>query len=281
MSGPGQCPGPALSCGGQLQESERISLLTIAQDAAAEAGELLRAAWRDPQLLPDKGFRDRVTESDFAAQRLLTEAIGNRFPEHGFLAEEADETLSGAGRVVWIIDPIDGTSNFSRRQPNFCISLAAMAEERVQVGVIYDPIRDEMFSATAGRATSLNGQPVSVSPLSDLAEAVVALDWSHSREKRQLSMEMLSTFAHRVHSIRAIGSAALALAWVAAGRLDAYLNASLEPWDMAAGALLIRQAGGKLTDWQGHDWHPHDASGARLASNGQIHDWLLSPLSTL
>lgn len=260
---------------------ETFALLSVAQDAASQAGEILRAEWRDPQRLPDKGFRDWVTETDYRAQRQITRVIGKQFPGHGFLTEEADDTLSSTGPVVWVVDPVDGTSNFSRQQPNFCISLAAVADGAVQVGVIYDPIRQEMFSAAAGRETTLDGQPLQASTVSELANAVIGLDWAHEQRKRQHSLDALAAVAHQVHTIRALGSAALALAWVAAGRLDAYFNVGLKPWDVAAAALLIRQAGGRLSDWQDRPWSPAEAHEACVASNGRIHSALLTSLPAL
>lgn len=263
-----------------MANSDALSLLSVAQDAVTQAGELLRDEWREPHRLPNKGFRDWVTKSDLAAQQLITRAIGSHFPGHGFLTEEVDDTLTATGPVVWVIDPIDGTSNYSRQQPNFCISIAAVAGGSIQAGVIYDPIRKEMFSAAVGRETSLNGQPMQVSPVSELSQAIVALDLSHQEEQRQRALEALATIAHHAHTVRAIGSAALALAWVAVGRLDAYFNIGLKPWDVAAGALLIRQAGGRLTDWDDQPWSPEQGYETCLASNRRLHTALLATLNS-
>ena len=252
------------------------TFLKTAEAAARKAGALLREQWQQPRRLEKKGFRDWVTDADFASQKMMTDFIRRRHPEHGFQTEEANSELPETGDVIWLVDPVDGTTNFSRQQPNFSITLAAVAAGAVQAGVVYDPLRDEMFSAVAGRGSTLNGQEMVVSDVGALEPAVVALDWAHAPEQRQRTLDALSRFAHEVRTIRAIGSAALALAWVAAGRCDAYLNAGLEPWDVAAGALLIREAGGRISDWGGQSWTPAGERTAGLASNGRVHETLLA-----
>ncbi|MDX1662173.1 MAG: inositol monophosphatase family protein [Candidatus Promineifilaceae bacterium] len=283
------------------QTSDLRALLNAAETAAYRAGEMIQESWMEPGERQDKGFRDWVTEADFASQRIITQYLRERFPEHGFRTEEDNPELPITGRTLWVIDPIDGTSNLSRQQPNFCITLAAVNtaaaahhqpsearapdaaapdhvegahEAAVLAGVVYDPIRDEMFSASAGGGSTLNGAPLQVSTVTELEDALVALDWAHEHHRREICVEMVGRFIHQVHTARAIGSAALALAWVAAGRLDAYLNLGLHPWDMAAGALLIREAGGQLTDWQDRPWLPIEPIEEILASNGQIHQAL-------
>jgi myo-inositol-1(or 4)-monophosphatase len=224
---------------------------TVAETAALEAGALIRHKLAEPRTVASKGFRDLVTDADYAAQQCITELVRARFPDHSFLAEERDATLPRAGSVQWIVDPVDGTSNYSRGIPNFCVSVAVAANAQVIVGVTYDPMREELFSGVRGQGCTLNGQPVTVSPTASLADAIVSLDWGRRYEVRQASLLALLRFAHAVRSIRAIGSAALALAWVAAGRLDAYINFSLSAWDIAAGMLLIEEAGGAASDLGG------------------------------
>lgn len=256
---------------------QRLSeLLQVAQSAAEKAGEYLQHEWLNPRELQHKGFRDWVTDADFASQRLITTYIAEQFPEHGFRTEEDSPDLPQTGDVIWVIDPIDGTSNFSRQQPNFCTSIAAVAAGESLVAAVYDPIRNELFSAAQGQGAYLNERRLESSHITALEEAIVALDWAHSPEKRQESLDMLGRFAHHVHSMRAIGSAVLALSWVAAGRLDAYLNLSLKPWDVSAGALLIREAGGRVTDLQNRPWSPTQATVSCLGSNRFLHEPLLA-----
>ncbi|HSM58990.1 MAG TPA: inositol monophosphatase family protein [Candidatus Sulfomarinibacteraceae bacterium] len=244
----------------------------LAEQAAQLAGQLLRERWRQPRELSEKGFRDWVTDADYASQALLTETIRDAYPDHGFLAEEEGADLPATGDVIWIIDPVDGTSNYSRQQPNFCISLAAFRRDKALTGVIYDPIRRELFRATRGDGSYLNRQRITTSDVSDVKRAIVALDWSHAPRARQQTLEMLQQVAHEVHTIRAIGSAALALAWLAAGRLDAYFNLSLKPWDYAAGALLIELAGGQIRDLRGWDPTPDKGACRCLATNGFLYE---------
>jgi myo-inositol-1(or 4)-monophosphatase len=268
-----------------ILDEERRNWLETAAEAARRAGALLRELGRQPLQVDHKGYRDLVTDADIAAQQLITGLIQGRFPEHGFLGEEEDLALPNLGPVIWVIDPIDGTSNFSRQQPNFSVSIAAAvpviaAPEattgtealppslRVEAGVVYDPMRDELFGAATGQGCTLNGEQVRVSSVPELAAAIVGLDWGHSYENRRTVLAALNRFAHEVHSIRAIGSAALALAWVAAGRLDGYVQYALGPWDAAAGSLLVREAGGNVTTLDGQAWTPADAG--CLAGNGRI-----------
>ena len=254
-------------------------LLSIASQSALQAGALLRQKWDEPRHVSQKGFRDWVTDADLAAQALIVEIIQEKFPDHGFLVEEKVAGLQVEGPICWIIDPVDGTSNYSRQQPNFCVSIAAagqIAKEKepgkmraeILAAVVYDPMRDELFEATAAKGAFLNGKKIQVSETETLESAIVALDWSHEKEKRQRTLEALQQFAHQIHTIRAIGSAALALAWIAAGRLDAYFNLNMKPWDAAAGQLLIHEAGGQIVNLDNRPWQLDDP--ACIASNGLI-----------
>jgi myo-inositol-1(or 4)-monophosphatase len=264
-----------------LSPSEKQLLLTTGEEAARRAGALLREMLRQPREVSSKGFRDLVTDADIAAQAVITDFIRGRFPEHGFLGEEENPDLPLTGPVIWVIDPVDGTTNYSRQQPNFSVSIAAAVmgepgdkpasdnrQPALVAGVVYDPVADELFSAAAGMGCRVNGRVSQVSPVSELAQALVALDWGHSPANRRQVLAALGRYAHEVYSIRAIGSAALALAWVAAGRLDAYLQFALGPWDAAAGAVLVREAGGAITNLAGAPWTL--AEPGCLATNGRI-----------
>ncbi len=251
---------------------ELMGLLELARETAVSAGNLIRQKWSQPKEIKSKGFRDVVTDTDIAAQKLITDAIQIKFPAHGFLTEEDDSDLPTDGPVIWVIDPVDGTTNFSREIPTFCISIAAVsAENEVLAGAIYDPMRDELFSAALGQGATLNGQPVHVSSIDELGDAVIALDWSRSADLRQSVLDVLDQFAHQVNTVRAFGSAALALAWVGVGRVDGYVNFQLKPWDLAAASVIISEAGGKLSDLAGQQWgYSPNASGC-VAGNGRFH----------
>lgn len=249
-------------------------LLTTAETVALSAGKLLRRLWEEPRQLTRKGFRDIVTDADFASQRLITAEIKKRFPRHGFLTEEDDETLSQEGEIVWIIDPVDGTSNYSRQMPSFSVSIAAARRQgtdlSVEVGAVYDPVRQELFSASQGAGAKLNGYPIFTALTVDPIEAIISLDWSHRRETRQVTLDILGHLAHEVKTIRAIGTAALAISWVAAGRLDGYLNINLHPWDVAAGAVIVQEAGGEISNFAGDGWHWQQMD--CVVSNGSLHN---------
>lgn len=251
---------------------------------AVSAGQLLRQKWEQPRQLTSKGFRDIVTDADIAAQTVITNAIQKQFPTHGFLTEEEDLDLPTDGEYIWIIDPLDGTTNYSRQLANFSISIAVAQKRdnalRPIVGVIYDPMHDELFSAIeqqgswSGTEREWQRQRLQVSQTDILIDSIFCLDWSHSREKREQTLQILHMLGHQVKTVRGIGSAALALAWLAAGRVDAYLNLNLHPWDIAAGWLLINEAGGQITGTSSKTWSVKQSD--NLATNGHLHKELHS-----
>ncbi len=272
-----------------ISNPELNELKTVAEQAALEAGDLLRKKWDQPRQVNSKGYRDFVTDADLASQELITRIIRAHFKNDGFLTEESDPSLPSSGRMIWIIDPVDGTSNYSRRLPTFCVSIAAAqldeksdsgtsitraASGKVLAGAIYDPTRNELFSATLGNGSTLNGRSIKVSQTATLETAIIGLDWSRSPEERQLLFEAVGRFIHNVQNVRATGSASLALAWVAAGRLDAYCNMRIGPWDVAAAKLLIKEAGGRISDLHGKAWDLSDTG--CIASNSLIHGEFMS-----
>lgn len=257
---------------------DRLSLLNTAHDVARACGEAVRARQTQTFHVQDKGVRDVVTAVDWESQQLAVHLIQERFPDHGFLAEEDSAGLPTAGPVIWVIDPLDGTANFSRHMPLYTVSVAAVVEGRVEAGVIYDPERGEMFSAWRGGGSYLNGQRLHVSPNAELGRSLAAVGWGRSDADRQQSLAMITRLAFQAQSLRALGSHALSLAWLAAGRLDAFFALRAGPWDVAAGALLVQEAGGQVSSLSGQPWTWGVAETWRLASNGQLHAALLALL---
>ena len=274
-----------------VSEKELAKLETLAREVASEAGELLLRKWFQPRQVSNKGYRDFVTDADYAAQALITGNILEQYPGHGFLTEEDDPSLPEHGPIIWIIDPVDGTTNYSRHIPAFCVSVAAAEicitddvkksvssneplTHRVLAAAIFDPFRNELYSASLGRGCTLNNRPMQVSPTNNIESAIVCLDWSHDYQRRQQMLDAVGRIVHQVQTVRAIGSAALALAWIAAGRLDAYCNIALSAWDIAAAELLIGEAGGQLSNIAGGPWQL-DQNGC-LATNTHIHQEILA-----
>jgi myo-inositol-1(or 4)-monophosphatase len=254
--------------------------LAVAREAAVAGGKVARQKASGPLQIALKGYRDLVTDGDVAAQDAATAAIRAHFPAHGFLTEEVN-TLPSQGAIIWVIDPIDGTTNYSRNHPIFCSSVAAVraTDARPLAAAIYDPMQDELFSAASGQGAWLNERPIHASAVEALSDAVVGLDWSRNRHTRRSTADVVTHFADRSFTIRAMGSAALAMAWVAAGRLDVYLNYNLYAWDLAAALLLIEETGGTVTNLQGTHWNCLSAEPASmLLSNGRVHEEMLSIL---
>ncbi|MCP4422105.1 MAG: inositol monophosphatase [Chloroflexi bacterium] len=254
-------------------------LLTVAKETAVSAGKLARKLFSQPRQIKSKGFRDIVTDADFAAQQLITDIIQQNFPDHGFLPEEEDSKLPKSGPIIWIIDPVDGTTNYSRQFPEFCVSVAACLPQNGGytpiAGAIYDPMRQELFSAARGCGATIQlgdetPRPMQVSIVANTADSVLCIDWSSSVKKRASVLQLLNHLAPKSFTVRAIGTAALAMAWVAAGRVDAYLNLRLRPWDVAAALLLVQESGGAFTTPSGEPIIWDVAGMSCLVSNGRI-----------
>ncbi len=219
-----------------------------------------------------------VTEADTASEALILRRLLEAFPSHGIVAEEGGAGGSDGAAVVWYVDPLDGTNNFAHGFPVFCVSMAAVEGGEVLCGVSYDPLRNELFRAARGQGAYLGDRRLEVSGRRLLAESLVATGFPY--DKGSAADNNLAEFAAvmpRVRGIRRPGSAALDLAYVAAGRLDAYWEHGTRPWDVAAGILLVREAGGRVTDLAGRP--PRIDGGRFVASNGVIHDELVTTLS--
>lgn len=236
---------------------------------AREAGALLFDKFKQRIGFTYKGDADLVTEADSAAEKLITDRIRKEFPGHDLYGEEGTRTNTGSD-YRWYIDPLDGTTNFAHGFPVFCVSLGLEFKGERIAGVLYDPTRDELFAAERGSGTYLNGTRVSVSKVDNLAECLTGTGFpSHKRHKNP-NIYFYHVITLRTHGVRRAGSAALDLASVACGRLDAFWEFNLNPWDTAAGSLLVEEAGGKITRFDNTPWLLD--SKETLATNGLVHE---------
>jgi len=243
---------------------------------AREAGALLIQYFHQGLKIEYKGDADLVTAADRASEALIRERIKKSFPSHDVLGEEQGLNDQG-GDYRWYVDPLDGTTNFAHGYPVFCVSMAlehrAAAKPQRIAGVVYDPTRDEIFTAELGNGAQLNGKPISVSKITQLTESLVATGFpSHKRHKNP-NIFFYHQITLRTHGVRRAGSAALDLCNVACGRFDGFWEFNLNPWDTAAGALIVEEAGGKVSRFDGSAFQLD--SKETLASNGSIHDALV------
>jgi myo-inositol-1(or 4)-monophosphatase len=247
---------------------------------ALEAGARLREFLAQGVETEYKGDVDLVTIADRTAEKLIRERLAEAFPEHGVYGEEGTRERM-AGEFRWYVDPLDGTTNFAHGFPHFCVSMGLeqrksnAADDGVLVaGVIYDPMRDELFTAERGRGARLNGKPIHVSPIAVLAESLIATGFPSRKRHDSPNVHFYQEFTLRSHGVRRAGSAALDLAYVACGRLQAFWEFNLNPWDTAAGILLVEEAGGRVSDFAGANFQLN--SHETLATNGLIHDELVA-----
>ncbi len=272
---------------GAAENASEFVWVPKASAIAREAGARLREFFAQGVETEYKGDVDLITVADRTVEKLIRGRLGETFPEYGIFGEEGTrERLEGEFR--WYVDPLDGTTNFAHGFPQFCVSLGL--EQRPQgsrpdqdgtltAAVIYDPMRDELFTAERGRGARLNGKPMRVSRTPELAEALVATGFPSRKRHDNPNIHFYQEFTLRSHGVRRAGSAALDLAYVASGRMDAFWEFKLNPWDTAAGILLVEEAGGRVTDFSGEPFRLD--SREILASNGLIHEELLGLFSNM
>jgi myo-inositol-1(or 4)-monophosphatase len=249
----------------------------VAIDAAREAGRLLAAELRGAHRIAFKGAStDLVTEMDERAEELIVGRLGQAFPDDTILAEERGAAPGRSGRR-WIVDPLDGTTNYAHGLPIFCVSIALEVDRRVELGVGYAPSLDELYVAERGRGATVNGERLAVSSTTTLDESLLTTGFPYNiRETRDTNLSEYAAFAVRCRGVRRLGSAVLDLAWVAAGRLDGFWELRLGPWDVAAGRLFVEEAGGRVTNLVGGALDLE--APAVVASNGRIHEAMLAVL---
>jgi myo-inositol-1(or 4)-monophosphatase len=250
----------------------------VATQAAREAGRLLLER-RGRAAVSRKGVNDLVTDVDRAAQELLRQRLLRAFPDDGFLGEEdAHANVPGASGRRWIVDPIDGTTNYVHGFPMFCVSVALEARGRLSVGVIHDPCADECFAGSTGGGAACNGKPLQVSSWDRMDDALVSAGFPADVMKSPASIDAFLSMTRQGWAVRRLGSAALAAAYVAAGRLDVFWAHRVQPWDIAAGVVLVREAGGQATLLDGRT--PYEATRTELlATNGLLHPALTAELA--
>jgi myo-inositol-1(or 4)-monophosphatase len=253
------------------------SLLTMATEVARTAGDLLRTYAKRGFRITHKNPIDLVTDADHAVEQCIIEHIRAQFPTHRILAEERGSDTLSASRYRWVIDPLDGTTNFAHGYPVYTISIGVEHEGRGLIGVVYDPTRDELFTAQAGGGAHLNGQPITVSSTEQLDQALLVTGFAYNiRDTLNNNLNHFARFVLRAQGLRRTGSAALDLCYVAAGRFDGFWEVKLSPWDMAGGVVILREAGGTVTDFKGKTHSIHQPE--LVASNGRIHEAMLAIL---
>jgi myo-inositol-1(or 4)-monophosphatase len=252
------------------------SYLQAARRVAEEAGALLKRDFYKPGEVYFKGEVNLVTATDTASQDLVFGRLSKAFPGHDFLAEEGLKSLSEA-EFRWVFDPLDGTTNFAHRFPVFCVSIALEHRGRLACGVVFNPMSGEIFWGERGAGAFFNGERIAVSNIADLGRSLVATGFPYDIRETRTNMGHHDDFLLRAQAVRRCGSAAIDLCYVACGRFEGFWEMKLSPWDTAAGALIVEEAGGRVTDFTGRPvdiYHPEV-----LASNGLVHQAMLDVLN--
>lgn len=254
-------------------------MLNFAIQTARDAGQILLEKFGRNIKVSKKGDINLVTEADLASERLIVERVRSYYPRHSILAEESGESLAaqeGENAWKWIIDPLDGTTNYAHGYPCFCVTLALEHNGEIVIGVTYDPTRDELFAAEKGQGASLNGRKIRVSEAENLGDALIVTGFPYDFAQRDGFAKHLTDFLLKSRGVRRDGSAAIDMAYVACGRFDGFWEEGLNPWDVAAGLLLIQEAGGRVSYY---DDSPFSIYAPPIcASNGLIHAQMLEVL---
>jgi myo-inositol-1(or 4)-monophosphatase len=251
--------------------------LSVAWQAARLAGALIRENWQRVHAIEYKSAIDLVTATDRASEETIVAHLAKSYPGHSILAEEATAIVAPGSIYRWIVDPLDGTTNFAHSFPHFAVSIALEREKEIILGLVYDPLRDEGFSALKGEGAVLNDAPIRVSKIGELDKALLATGFPYDhREDPDYYLKYFRSFTRRAQGIRRAGSAALDLCYVAVGRLDGFWEMKLKPWDIAAGALIVAEAGGIVSNFSGGGFSIDGEE--TLASNGLIHGEMITAL---
>ncbi len=259
----------AAACGG----AEDRKLLEAAARAALTGGTVVRNFYDQPHDIRLKGAIDLVTEADPAAEAAIIASLSEDTPGIALMAEESFQGEDPPAERTWVIDPLDGTTNFAHGVPIFAVSIALLVADRARVGVTYCPMQDELFCAVAGCGAWLNGSPIRVTDTDFLVQALVATGFPYDiHQHLEQIMAQMNNVLPKVRDIRRLGAAAVDLAYVACGRLDGFWELDLKPWDTAAGWLLVEEAGGRVTDFNGRAYSPFTKE--ILATNSRLHDLL-------
>jgi myo-inositol-1(or 4)-monophosphatase len=262
---------------------ERLHVLSFAIQTARDAGAILTDRLGRALQVSNKGDIDLVTEADIASEKLIIERIKSHYPRHAILAEESGDIdgidqVSGKSDWKWIIDPLDGTTNYAHGYPCFCVSIALESAGTIELAVIYDPMRDELFAAERGQGATLNGRPIRVSTVDNLNSAMLCTGFPYNVRERPNFERDFANFTMEAQAVRRDGSAAIDLAYISCGRFDGFWEDGLKAWDIAAGVLLIQEAGGRVSDFDGGALDIYTPK--VLASNGLVHDAMMTVLGT-
>lgn len=259
-----------------MTDSSYSEARSFAERTAREAGRLLVQSLGTGFSIAKKGRINLVTEIDLKSEKLITKRIRETFPDHQILAEEGGAQVGGSP-FKWVVDPLDGTTNYAHGYRFFAVSIALEAHGRIVVGVVYDPVTDEMFSSEAGCGASLNGAAIQVSQETSVGDAMLATGFSYDLEAMEANLALFNRLIPKARAVRRDGSAALDLCYTACGRFDGFWELSLSAWDVAAGKLIIEEAGGRATRFDGSPCTIYDQE--ILATNGAIHGELGGILS--
>jgi myo-inositol-1(or 4)-monophosphatase len=244
--------------------------LDFALHVARAAGQVLRERFPAPREIHAKGWRDFYTDADTAAQQTIVNLIRSHDPDAVIQAEEGLELPPGS-TALWVIDPLDGTTNYARQFPVFSVSIAYVEQGQPQIGVVYDPLHERVFKAERNRGVWLNADRLRAANTADIAAAIVALDWGRGEQQRAQALEWLSRVGRDCRTTRALGSAALGFSYLAAGWIDVYFHPMLAPWDGAAGQVIAEEAGARLFNFAGDHWHYTEPD--CVASTPQLAEW--------
>ena len=254
-----------------------MEYLDFASELARAAGDILKHYASRDKHVEYKGHANLVTVADRESEELIIREICSRYPEHAILAEESgslDRAGELASRGRWIIDPLDGTTNYAHQFPMYSVSIGFEQEGRLLCGAVYDPVRDEMFTASRGGGAFVNGRSIAVSDVSNLSEGLLLTGFPYEfREKVGRAMDLFRSFLIGSQAVRRAGSAALDLCYIAVGRCDGFWELDLQPWDTAAGTVIVEEAGGRLTDFKGEPFQID--SKEIIASNNLIHEQMI------